>query len=480
MSERDSSKLPLSVKIVYGTGQFVDSVSSTAISTFLLFYLNEVCGLSGFLAGASLAIALVVDAFVDPLMGSLSDNTASRYGRRHPYMMGSIALIALGLGLLFSIPHGLTTWPLFGYATIVALALRVGLSGYVVPYTALGAELTDDYIDRSAIVAWRTFFSVFATLVPLVLGYMVFLAGAKIYDRAAYIPFAWSCAAILAVFAALSTFGTLGTLNRLHRATLVEGDHPIARLVREIVEVCRNPSFLLLFSSVLVFFVAQGTAGALTLHGNKFFWHLDTLQILWLSVVLLIGVMAGLPAVFLTGNHVEKRTMVIWSLVYIVVTQAGLPIARLLGIIPADIGITEIVLATNNFLAGIAITFLTVGFQSMMADAADEHEMLFGARREGVYFAGLSFSTKAASGLGGLISGAVLTAIHFPADLAAKGGDAAHIPLQTVNALGLAYGIVPGVLTFTCIVICAFYRIDRAAHARIQQTLAARRAGAQS
>ena len=155
MSERDSSKLSLSVKAIYGTGQFVDSVSSTAISTFLLFYLNEVCGLSGFLAGASLAIALVVDAFVDPLMGSLSDNTRSRYGRRHPYMMGSILLIALGLGLLFSIPKGLTTWPLFGYATLVALALRVGLSGYVVPYTALGSELTDDYIDRSAIVAWR-------------------------------------------------------------------------------------------------------------------------------------------------------------------------------------------------------------------------------------------------------------------------------------------------------------------------------------
>ena len=142
--------------------------------------------------------------------------------------------------------------------------------------------------------------------------------------------------------------------------------------------------------------------------------------------------------------------------------------------------LTVLVLSINAVIAGIAITFLTVGFQSMMADAADEHEMLFGARREGVYFAGLSFSTKAASGLGGLISGAVLSLIHFPADLAAKGGDAAHIPLATVNSLGLAYGIVPGVLTFACIIFTLFYRIDRAAHARIQETLAARRTGGQS
>jgi GPH family glycoside/pentoside/hexuronide:cation symporter len=480
MSERDSSKLALSIKALYGTGQFVDSISSTAISTFLLFYLNEVCGLTGVLAGASLAIALVVDAFVDPLMGSLSDNTNSRFGRRHPYMIGSMILIALGLGLLFSIPPGLSTWPLFIYATVVALALRIGLSGYVVPYTALGAELSDDYIDRSAIVAWRTFFSVFATLVPLILGYVLFLAGAKIYDRAAYIPFAWTCAVILIVFASLSAFGTLGTLNRLHRAPPSIGDHPILRLMREIVEVFRNASFRLLFTSVLIFFVAQGTASALGLHGSKFFWHLDTLQILLIAVMTLIGVMAGLPLVWLTGNMFEKRSMVIWSLVYIVLTQAGLPVARILGFIPGDVHVIVWVLSINAVIAGIAITFLTVGFQSMMADAADEHEMLFGARREGVYFAGLSFSTKAASGLGGLISGAVLSLIHFPADLAAKGGDAAHIPLDTVNALGLAYGIVPGVMTFACIIFTIFYRIDRAAHARIQETLAARRTGASS
>jgi GPH family glycoside/pentoside/hexuronide:cation symporter len=476
MSERDSSKLPLGVKALYGTGQFVDSISSTAINTFLLFYLNEVCGLSGVLAGASLGIALVVDAFVDPLMGSVSDNTGSRWGRRHPYMIGSIVLIALGLGLLFSIPPGLTTWPLFGYATIIALALRIGLSGYVVPYIALGAELTDDYVDRSAIVAWRTFFSVFATLVPLVLGYIVFLAGAKIYDRAAYIPFAWTCAVVMAVFAALAAFGTLNTRGRLHKAAPGEG-HPLIRLLREVVEVFRNPSFRLLFSSVLIFFVAQGTASALGLHGSKFFWHLDTQQILLVAVMTLVGVMAGLPAVWLTGAKIEKRSMVIWSLVYIVITQAGLPVIRILGIIPPDVKVIVMVLSINALIAGVAITFLTVGFQSMMADAADEHELMFGARREGVYFAGLSFSTKAASGLGGAISGVVLSLIHFPADLAAKGGDAAHIPLETVNALGLAYGIVPGAMTFACIIFTLFYRIDRAAHARIQAELAARRIG---
>ncbi|MBV9418828.1 MAG: MFS transporter, partial [Alphaproteobacteria bacterium] len=103
-------------------------------------------------------------------------------------------------------------------------------------------------------------------------------------------------------------------------------------------------------------------------------------------------------------------------------------------------------------------------------------ELLFGARREGLYFAGLSFSTKAASGLGGLISGVALSLIGFPADLASKGGDKAHIALSTINDLGLVYGIVPGAMTTACIVFTILYRIDRKAHAEIQAKLQARRA----
>jgi len=472
-SERDTSRLPLATKAVYGTGQFVDSISATAINTFLLFYLNEVCGLSGVLAGLALGLALIVDAFVDPMMGSVSDNSTSAWGRRHPYMIASLVMIFLGLGLLFSLPRNLHDLPLFFYATTIALLFRFGLSVYIVPYTALGAELTDDYADRSSVVGWRTFYSVFATLLPLILGYFVFLAGPKIYDHAAYIPFGWICAAVMTAFAAVAAFGTLGARNRLHRAT-PSSDHPLRRLWREVIEVFRNRSFLVLFATVLIFFVAQGTASALTLHGSKFFWKLDTPQILLLAVVLLAGVLAGLPAVWLSAAKVEKRTMVIWSLFYIVVSQAGFPVAHILGLIPAGAAVVPI-LAINYVLAGIAISYLTVGFQSMMADAADEHELRFGARREGLYFAGLSFSAKAASGLGTFIAGLALGIIGFPADLAAKGGDTVPIAASTIEHLGLMYGIVPGTLTFICVILSIFYRIDRAAHARIQSELAARR-----
>src|SRR6185369_10605234 len=195
-------------------------------------------------------------------------NTQSRWGRRHLFMIASFLPMFVGLGMLFSVPPGLSHWVLFIYVTGMALVLRIGLSAFIVPYFALGAELSDDYLERSRIVAWRSFFSVPATLVPIILGYSVFLGGkAGLFNRAAYVPFGWPCGVILCLFGAIATFGTLPALGRLHR-TVVSTDHPLRRLAGEIGEVVRNKSFLILFFVVLLFFVAQGTAATLTLHGG--------------------------------------------------------------------------------------------------------------------------------------------------------------------------------------------------------------------
>lgn len=478
MSERDSSKLRLATKVVYGTGQFVDSVSNTALATFLLFYLTAVCGLSGSLTGISLFVALAVDAFVDPFVGSISDNTVSRWGRRHLFMFASFPLIFVGLGMLFTVPPGLHGVGLFAYVTAMALILRIGLSAFTVPYIALGAELSDDYLERSRVIAWRSFFSVPATIVPIVLGYTVFLGGKTgLFNRAAYIPFAWTCAVILCALGALAAFGTLGSIGRLHK-TVPNTDHPLRRLMREVPEVFRNRSFLILFFTVLVFFVAQGTAAALNLHGGKFFWNLPVPTIQLLSITAALGLLLGIPLVAAIGPTVEKRTMTLWSLAYIVTFQAGMPLLRIAGLLPPNGPALTAILVLNGVLIYAAVTVLAISFQSMMADAADEHELLFGARREGLYFSGITFSTKAASGIGSFLAGVALDLIHFPVDIAAKGGDAVHLSASTVTGLGLVYGVAPAAMTALCIAINYLYRIDRKAHARIQAELVARRGAA--
>lgn len=467
-----AGSLPFRTKVTYGTGSFVDTLLNTVLANFHLFYLTIVCGLSGTLAGAAAFIALAVDAFVDPFVGSVSDNTQSRWGRRHPFMIAAALPVAVSFGLVFSVPTGLVGWPLFAYAIGTVLLLRFGLSAFVIPYTAMGSELTDDYHERSLVVAYRHFFGIVATILPLALGIPLFLKGHAKYLRDSYPAYAWTCAAIMLAGALFCAFGTLGERRRMHRAN--EGArYSLAGQFREIAEVFQNRSFCILFVCLVIFFVAQGTAGVLALHANTFFWKLPDSIIATVSIAIPIGAAIGIPIITTIARSYEKRTIVLAGQVAFCLVQGVPPLLRIANILPSGGPLLYGILIADAMIAGVIVTALTIGFQSMLADAADEHDLLFNARREGLYFAGLSFSVKAAAGAGVFLAGIALDAIGFPTGAAAH---AAPIAATTIRNLGLIFGPGPALLTSVCILVTWFYRIDRRAHAEIQRKLAERNA----
>jgi glycoside/pentoside/hexuronide:cation symporter, GPH family len=471
-----ATKLSFGLKALYGSGQILDSVANTVLTTFLFFYVTAVCGLSGSLTGLSLFLSLVIDAMADPLIGSLSDNTVSRLGRRHPFMIASILPLAIAFGFLFSIPNGLHGWPLFAYVTLVSTAVRIAWSVFGLPYAALGAELSDDYHERSSIVTWRQAFGIVAQMGCVALGFSLFLHGPKgLLDRAAYTPFGWTCAAIIAAGGATAAFGTFGARGRLHKTVRGAG-HPIIRLVREIAEVLRNPSFRALGGGVVVYFIAQGTYLVLLLHALKFFWALppDILQAV--ALVTQAGLLFGIPIMVLFGRFAEKRAVFVGAICFVCATEFFLPLLRIFGVLPASGPILNFVVVANAALLGVVSTAAVIAFQSAFADAADEHELLFGARREGLYYAALSLSVKAAVGVGALIAGFALDAIGFPSDIAAHPN--VHIAAGTLRNLGLVYGPGAAVLTTVAIAILLGYRLDGKEHARIQREITKRRVSA--
>jgi len=453
----------------YGLGSVVDTATGVYLNTFLYFYLTAVCGLSGALAGLALAVTLAVDAVADPLVGSWSDGARSLLGRRAPFMFGSIAPTAISLGCLFSVPAHLGGVGLFAYVLAFTLILRIGLSLFNVPYQALGAELSSDYHRRSSLAIVRVAMSTIGSLAPTLLGYGVFLsaaAGGQL-QRSGYAPFAWYGAAIVVVGGLISTFGTLP--KRGNRGPPLPREQT-GNIVLQMWEVARNPSFVLLFCSFLIFFVAQGTAGALGLHALTFFWKLSPGQILITALSALPGVLVGVALASGLNRVLEKRTLALSGLLTIFACQL-LPVGlAVLGVLPVSDGV--FVLATANLAAGVGVTFAVVGIQSMMADATDEHELLFGARREGLYFAGISLAGKASSGLGILLAGLAADAVHFPNNLVA-----AHVEPSWVATRNLALVQGPGVALVTLIPIAMLtrYGLDRRAHAAILRALAKRR-----
>lgn len=455
----------------------VEAIINFAINSFLLFYLTIVCGLSGVEAGLVALISLAIDALIDPLVGSLSDNLHSRFGRRHPFLILAPVPTAAAMVLLFSVPSDLAGGALFAYATVLSLALRLGLSCFQLPYFALGAELSDDYRERSTIVAFRVAMGVVATLAATLLSYRGFLAapGATTH-RLAYVPLGWSLGALIVGGGLLAGFGTLNARARLHAPPARQGS-AMSRMSKEVGEVFRNPSFRILFASALIFFVAVGVALPLTLHANTYFWRLTTATIGNLALVYTAGLVIGIGVATALLWRFEKRTVAMLGLFSIFLSQCAPTLLRLGGLLPT-VGLATVALSIGAILFGAGISAATIGYQSMMADAADEHEQLFGARREGLYFAGINLSAKASSGLGTFIAGMGLDVIGFPHDLAAK-GVAGRVSLETVRSLGLLYGPGASLVTFFAIITLFGYRLNRRTHASILNALDVQRAAGQ-
>ncbi len=212
-----ADKLPLPTKVSYAAGQLVELVVGSMLNVFVLFYVTAVCGLPGWLAGIALGAGLVVDAAMEPLIGSLTDGWRSRYGRRVPFMVAGLVPIVVTFNLIFALPTGIGDIALFLWLMLLSVSLRISLSIYTLPYQALGAELSDDYAERSSIAAWRWGIGILGTVAVIALGYGVFLEGPDgLSHRESYLPLTLSLSLILVAGALIAIRTGLVTRHRQH------------------------------------------------------------------------------------------------------------------------------------------------------------------------------------------------------------------------------------------------------------------------
>ncbi|WP_417317208.1 MFS transporter [Emcibacter sp.] len=470
-----STPLTRRFKAQYGVGAMADGFVTAGFGFFLLFYLTAVCGMSGGMAGLAKMIALLVDAVVDPAIGLASDRVRSRLGRRLPFMIISLLPIACAFGLLFSIPDSLTGVSLFIYVTACLIVLRVSTSCFVLPFTAVGAEITDDYRERAGIVSYRLSFQNAGILCAVVLGLGVYMSGPSgLIERENYVPFAWTSAAAIVLTGLVAIWAVRRALPRLHSAHPSE-THFLAGFVRELVELVQNRSFLILFGTVLTYFLAYSTSVSLALHATRYFWKLDSFAIQMILLSTTLGPLLGAPISAIALRYIEKRTLAIGAFLCISLFQIWPPLFQLYGPFPFSPSTAAVVLFFNGLLVGTAIMVGGIAFQSMLADTADEHEWMFGVRREGLFFSGLTLAYKAAAGLGGLIAGLALDAIMFPTDIAAK-GDSLVIPTQVLDKLGLISGPLPAAFAALSPLFLFGYHLTRKKHKQIIADLEQRNA----
>ena len=471
------STLKLHTKISYGIGQLGEGIKNTSFETFLFFYYNQVLGLSGTYAGAATFIALGIDAFFDPLAGSLSDSLRSRWGRRHPFMYAGAVPFGLMFYLLFVPPAGLGEVGLFLWLTVFAVAVRMAMAVYLIPHNALGAELSSDYHERTSIGGWRLLFGFLGGVAASIIGFGYFFKDTAEHtlgqrNLEAYPKFA-AFFAVLATLAVLwSALGTHSRIKHLVQPTHEPEPLSLARLWRELRDSLQSPSFRALFVGTLVFFVTRGVQSTLGLHLSIHFWELGSTEITKLALASFAGLVVGLPFWTVLSRRTDKKpSFMVGVAIFSVFVVAG-PVLKLAGFWPerANESLYLGLLAAFGFLAAFGAAASLVTATSMMADLTDEHEYDTGRRQEGIFFGALAFSGKASSGLGHLIAGVLIDLIAFPTN-----ADRGSVPPEVVRHLGMIYGPGTILVLIAGVVYFARYQLTAVRVSEIQKILEQRR-----
>ncbi|MFM7737375.1 MAG: MFS transporter [Alphaproteobacteria bacterium] len=472
-----AGRLPLSTKLAYGSGSVAEGVKDAAFKTFLLFYYNQVLGLPGWMGGAAGAVALLVDAMIDPFIGSLSDATRTRWGRRHPWMYAAALPMAIGFRLLFEPPAGLSHAQLFGWLAFFSVVVRCSMSLYSIPSNSMVAELTSDYDERTSLLAFRYLFGWTGAMTITLLAYLWLMApGSKLSDGlrnpAGYAP--WSAVGACMIGGAIlaSALGTHRLIPGL-KAPPAHEPFSLARLRAEIGEALSNPSYRALVVASIFASVAGAFNDVFGLFLNTYFWEFRSEQLAAFVPALVVGVGVGVSVARPISARFDKRHAAL-ALATAAILVGPLPIfLRLAGLMPANGSsrLLGILVAHAAFMVACVVSVgILIG--SMISDTIDQNELQHGSRREGIFSSAIAFSAKAATGIGTFLAGAALDLVHFPRP--SPGEPPPAIAPGQADALGWIVG--PGLigLWLVTLVFLARYRLTRAEHARILERLAQR------
>ena len=147
-----STKVPMTQKIAFGVGMLANQMFPAAISIFIVVLVQDL-GFPGWMWGVVSLAPRIFDSLTDPIMGFISDNTKSKWGRRRQYVF----LGAITMGISFVI-----MWQLFrdssidyniAYFLFWSIVFYLGLTIFSVPYVAMGYEMSDDFHERTSIMA---------------------------------------------------------------------------------------------------------------------------------------------------------------------------------------------------------------------------------------------------------------------------------------------------------------------------------------
>lgn len=157
-------RISIAQRLIYGLGGLINNLLAAA-SGGMMIVLNLGLGMNPALVGLLGSIPRFTDALTDPIMGYISDNTKSRWGRRRPYIFGGAIAVGIIFVILWQLPAGKSEMFYFWYFLIGSILFFAAYTVFATPWVALGYELTPDYHERTRLMGTQNFISQLAYVV---------------------------------------------------------------------------------------------------------------------------------------------------------------------------------------------------------------------------------------------------------------------------------------------------------------------------
>ena len=372
------------------------------LSLYVMKFSTDVLLIAPAVMGLIFSISRIWDAISDPLVGYLSDRTSTSLGRRRTWILFSFIPIAIGFYAVFAPPQNLAVTGLSWWMAAAIIGFYSAMTIFFVPHMALGAELSNDYHERSRLFGLRHAFYTFGSILSLATMYWLiteeFREGGDVRAMAQeYALYAVAIMSLLVVYAVVNLRERPEFQGRMSSS-------PIAAFR----DVWKNPHARLLIIVTFIENVGSSAIAALTLYVTQYVVGAPQ----WAPLIIFAYMLpstASVPLWIPLSRRFGKIPVWIFGMVLTGLSFGGMFFLPFLETVEARLTLIIVMAAFAGLAAGCGGT---IG-PSVQGDVIDYDEYKTGERKEGSYFAVWNFTYKSALGFMLLLTGFALEAAGF-------------------------------------------------------------------
>ena len=435
-------KISFGESVGFGLGNFGAMFVWNTMTLFMVYFLTDVAGVVAAIAGVIIFSVRFFDAWIDPLVGFISDRTHTRWGQKRPFILIGAIPLAIFFALCFVVPD-LAPGGLYFYYIVVLLLMWVAYSVYNIPYNALLPTMTQDGAQRSRLSGFYNIFTFIGIIVTAVVT-KPFVAAFPT-ER-----IGWQWVGIvfgaIVVVCLVVTFLTVRERYAAGQSTQYRGKE-IARLL------FANKPFIQLTAAALCIFIAFTLMGAMINYIFKYGLQNEGLMSVSLGIVFVVALVFVPVWVFIFTKIGKKAGYMLGLGIYAIALCAIYFIQTL------DLA----VLVPIFVVAGIGNSSFQVGLWALLPDTVEYAQWKLGARTEGIQYGFYLFIGKLGSSLAALMAGGGLALAGYVANAVQT-----NTSLMGIRLLG---SFVPAAFVVIAMIILSFYPITEKLHKRIVEEI---------